>query len=327
MVKTRVSKCLNLPLDQCVGDCEYIVTRRGKAKQYCRKKTARLLEHTLREQLARERARNVAERARAKKINSQRVRAEQRLTQERGQRAAHVALARQLVEQDADTRTAAERARAKKINRQRAKAEQQLARERGLNAELARARQLAEEGAQQELARERGQNAAELARARQVGEDERARARENLMATEQKLALERGRRAAERATQQWAVAQQALKQALHNAPNAPLPLVYKLGKNYKMLTPDQVDFVYSLRDKYVDKFGDAYYYRDGTQLSLALNSDPATDLPIYAAKLELQSRGAPGPLYYFTPAVPYTLMELDHRFPNSQIFSIHLSHP
>ena len=147
------------------------------------------------------------------------------------------------------------------------------------------------------------------------------------MATEQKLALERGRRAAERATQQWAVAQQALKQALHNAPNAPLPLVYKLGKNYKMLTPDQVDFVYSLRDKYVDKFGDAYYYRDGTQLSLALNSDPATDLPIYAAKLELQSRGAPGPLYYFTPAVPYTLMELDHRFPNSQIFSIHLSHP
>jgi len=403
MGKTRKnSKCLNLPLDQCVGECEFIVTRKGKAKQYCRKKTRfvsadalaeadrilardrgrRAAEHGLAKQVTREQQRNAAERTRAMRLAQQRAEAEKELAHEQRRNAAERARAIQINKRRIEaeqqlareqSRNAAERARALQIN-------EQLARERGLNAAE---RALANQEAAHKLARERGLSAAERARAEQLAEQgvraerknkaERARAlllNEQRAVAEHRLAKERNttqqmllnkkRVEAEQHAQEmqlnekrveaeqqlarvrnmahWDTTQHALKEALHNVPNAITPLVYQVGKNYIMLNPAQVKFVHTLKDKYMDDFGDASYYRDGNKLLLELKSDPINDRPIHKAKLILQPRGSPGPVYYFTADMPYTLVALspsEHTattvvnnrwmYKNSLLFSLSLS--
>ena len=149
-----------------MGACEYITTRKGKAKQYCRKKSTRLdalrvarergrraVEHAQQvrkrtkhgETLAQERARTLAERKRALKIDKQRVEAEQTLALERA-------------------RNAAERDRALQIDKRRGEAEKTLAEER------LRAQQLADQEAatKQQLSYERARNVAERERAIQL---------------------------------------------------------------------------------------------------------------------------------------------------------------
>jgi hypothetical protein len=394
----KTSKCLNLRRDQCVGECEYIITRKGKAKQYCRKKTRfaeaeriarergrRAAEYALAKQVTREQKRNAAERARAVKLAEHRVEAEQQLAHEKSRNAAERARAVQLNEQRAEAeqqlahaqrRNAAERARAVQLNEQRAEAEQQLAhtqrnaaerakqevehklaRERGLTAaERARAKHLAEQGAMAER-----RNEAERARAVHLNE-QRAEAEHRLAKernTTQRMQLHQQRTEAEQRAQQmqlnekrveaeqklanmrntahWDTTQQALHHALDNVP-VPLPLVYRVGKNYIILNPAQVNFVHKLKQKYMDEFGDANYYLDGNKLLLELNYDPINDRPIHKAKLALKPRGSPGPVYYFTPDMPYTLLELppseynattmvNHRwmYKNSPLFSLSFS--
>lgn len=205
--KTRnISSCLNLPRERCRGACEYIITRKGKAKQYCRKKSARLdaqrvarergrraVEHAqqiLQQRtnlasdeslsmklvdLTQERARNLAERKRALKINKQRVEAEQTLALERA-RVQRIADKQAEVEQTLAlerARSAAERERTLQLNKQRGVVEKTLAHERARSAaERARAQQLAVQQAvtKHQLSYERARNVAERARAIEINE-------------------------------------------------------------------------------------------------------------------------------------------------------------
>jgi hypothetical protein len=327
-------------------------------------------------ELAHEQRRNAAERARAIQINKRRIEAEQQLAREQSRNAAERARALQINEQLARERglNAAERALANqeaahKLARERGlnaaeralanqEAAHKLARERGLSAaERARAEQLAEQGVRAER-----KNKAERARALLLNE-QRAVAEHRLAKernTTQQMLLNKKRVEAEQHAQEmqlnekrveaeqqlarvrnmahWDTTQHALKEALHNVPNAITPLVYQVGKNYIMLNPAQVKFVHTLKDKYMDDFGDASYYRDGNKLLLELKSDPINDRPIHKAKLILQPRGSPGPVYYFTADMPYTLVALspsEHTattvvnnrwmYKNSLLFSLSLS--
>jgi colicin import membrane protein len=161
------STCLNLPQEHCTGVCEYIVTRKGKAKQYCRKKTVR--------ETARERGRRAVQHA--KLILQQRV--EQAARDEAEARAKYAIAqerARNISKRAFKQAEHLRRLERERILQQRKKAE--IVSDRGRNAaEQARvqllANRLAEEHTvtKQQLSYERARNAAERERAIQINKE------------------------------------------------------------------------------------------------------------------------------------------------------------